>query len=520
MAAGKLRERLYQAWVDVAGVDYRSLAAFRIGLGLVLVFDLLTKAMDITAFYTDRGILPRELAIQELGWWSFSFHLASGSYGFQLALFLIGILLSVALTVGYQTRLVTILLWVFTLSLQARNSLILHSGDALIRVMLFWSIFLPLGARYSLDRILLNVPRKFGILANLATLSILAQLLYMYFFTALLKDHGDWTSEYLAVYYALNLGQFTTPIGHLLRDHLALTKLFTFGTYYLELLGPALLVIPFAQRYVRWVVPFGFIGLHLGLFLTMYLGLFPWICIVSWFLFLPGDLVERAVNFVRRSFEIGPFARKIWLAYILPTLPLPSTWSSPRPFKWLARIFVLASLISVTLWNVGTIKRFGYPIPKTVRKFALPLRLDQYWSMFAPFPMRADGWFVIDGLLKDGSAWDTWNKMPPPFELPREFFPLLRSTQWRKYLTNVWLDDEIDKAHRLQFGRYVCREWNDLSGPRSEERQLATYQLYFIRKITPLPGEIPVFKRLLLWDHDCFATKAPSENTTPRRIGD
>jgi hypothetical protein len=41
------------------GLDERSLAVYRIGLGLLLSADLINRLCDLRAHYTDLGILPR-----------------------------------------------------------------------------------------------------------------------------------------------------------------------------------------------------------------------------------------------------------------------------------------------------------------------------------------------------------------------------------------------------------------------------------------------------------------------------
>ncbi len=404
---GRLKELSLRAFKDIAYIDYRALGLFRIGLGFVLFFDLLMKSLDTTAFYTDRGILSREMVTQDLGWWSFSFHLANGSYFFQMLLFVVGFVLAIALAAGYQSRLTVVLMWIFTVSLQERNGLILHSGDALIRLTLFWSMFVPLGARYSVDNLLepsLRTRYKEPGIANLASLALLLQLLYVYFFTALLKNHPEWNENYLAVYYTLNLGQFTTAIGNLLRDFVGLTKFLTFTTYYLELIGPMLLIIPFIQRYVRCVVPLLFMGLHFSLFLTMNLGLFPWICIAAWTYFLPGPVMDLVGKYYIDAIRLPKRTAKLWKSKVQPHLPAPMTWKRPPAARTLATGFIAICLICATAWNIGTIKSFNFKRPQIVRSITLLLHLDQYWSMFAPNPMRADGWFVVEGVLRDGTT--------------------------------------------------------------------------------------------------------------------
>ena len=52
---------------ELFGIDTRSLAVFRIGLALAILADLLIKAPDLIAFYTDDGVLPRALLAEQVG---------------------------------------------------------------------------------------------------------------------------------------------------------------------------------------------------------------------------------------------------------------------------------------------------------------------------------------------------------------------------------------------------------------------------------------------------------------------
>lgn len=52
------------------------------------------------------------------------------------------------------------LVWFMTTSLQSRNYFVGHSGDTYLRMMLFWSIFMPMGEHFSLDRLRNNASAK------------------------------------------------------------------------------------------------------------------------------------------------------------------------------------------------------------------------------------------------------------------------------------------------------------------------------------------------------------------------
>ena len=67
-------------------LDARSLALARIGLALVLLGDLLARAADLATFYSDLGVLPRELlgrATEAMP----SLHSMGGSPAFEAVLF-------------------------------------------------------------------------------------------------------------------------------------------------------------------------------------------------------------------------------------------------------------------------------------------------------------------------------------------------------------------------------------------------------------------------------------------------
>ena len=56
--AAAAASRVFVRLRKVIGSDLRSLALFRIALACGLLFDLATRARDLTAHYTDHGTLP------------------------------------------------------------------------------------------------------------------------------------------------------------------------------------------------------------------------------------------------------------------------------------------------------------------------------------------------------------------------------------------------------------------------------------------------------------------------------
>ena len=289
---------------EIFGIDLRTLALFRVLLGLYLLADLCLRSRDLSAHYTDFGVMPRDVAISLLSPSSFSIHLINGSLAFQAGLFLLAGACAVMLIIGWRTRLVTILSWALLLSLQNRNTMILSGEDNLALLLLFWAMFLPLGARYSMDAALDDESdRRSNNYVSLGTTALLLQGMSMYFFAALLKSHEIWIPEGTAVYYALQLDYMATPFALWFRQFEGVLQGLTYYVWVLELIGPILIFSPILHRPVRAALMVSFMTMHVGFWMCLEIGLFPFISIIMNLTFLPGwmwDRLEKALR-IRRG---------------------------------------------------------------------------------------------------------------------------------------------------------------------------------------------------------------------------
>src|SRR5918912_4333536 len=164
--------------VEVFGADLRSLAVFRIVLGLLVLSDLANRVTDLSAHYTDAGVLPRTDLIEEvLDPSKFSLNLLNGQLLFQALLFATAALAALGMLVGFRTRLMTVVVWVLLLSIQWRNPLVLGAGDILLHLLLFWGMLLPLGAYWSVDRALKPAPSRLSMqFLSFATVGLFMQI--------------------------------------------------------------------------------------------------------------------------------------------------------------------------------------------------------------------------------------------------------------------------------------------------------------------------------------------------------
>ena len=456
-------------WAGVFALDARSLAAFRIGLGLWLLLDLVWRAYDLTAHYTDAGVLPRitRIGVYDLPpgsdrkYW-LSLLMIAGDPLLVRGLFALGAVAYAAFLVGYRTRVAAVASYLFLCSLHARIPIVCDGGDVLGRVMLFWGLFLPLGGRFSLDVALGRRPPHPDRVRNLATVALVVQLMSVYLGGAAAKDHAVWHTDHTALYYALSVDAFATPVGRWLAPLHGLTRPLTFGVYWLEWLAPLALLLPVRTPWLRLGLVAAFWGFHLGTAVTLNLGLFPFVGCLAWVPVLPAAVWERG-RWRVPSGGVGGATRLSWGATVAVAAVggYVLLWNLREANPWWARVF-----------------------PQSLTPVGRLLRVDQDWALFAPKPMTEDGWYVMEGTLDDGRVVNLWADGPLPTAKPADVADTYVNTRWRKYLLN--LNAKEYEAHRLDFSVWLKLRWAEA---HPNDPPVVRCELAFMREPTPLPGE-------------------------------
>jgi hypothetical protein len=539
--------------VEVFSADLRSLAAFRIVLALLVLAVLANRATDLSAHYTDQGVLPRTVLLEEvLNRWAFSLNLMNGELFFQALLFGIGMLAALGMLVGYRTRLVTISTWVILLSIQMRNPLVSNSGDDLLRMLLFWGMFLPLGAYWSLDRAReVAAPRLSSRFLSFATVGLFMQIAFMYWFAAIKKSGAEWRVDGTALYYALSIDQLTTPIGSYLAQFPTLLKILTFATLGLEVIGPFLLFFPFFTGPVRTGAIVAFMSFHFGIWLTLDIGIFPWIsafCMVcflpSWFWNNVSKLaakISKRPGAGRRRQQVGGRGRlqPYWLRLQALLPPVRDIGHHPvaagraadggqrQPAaqsvaeretrrsaltggerimlrsSFATNLLAFSFLLYVFSWNVTTVSELK--MPERLLPLNYFLGIDQSWGMYAPYPTKDDGWFVIPGTLRGeeqvdlmGVARDDFTLRQVSWEKPQYVANTYKNEPWRKYFESI-LSYRDQRPH---FGHYICREWN---ARHTGSEELVTFQIVFMLEETLPDYQNSTPQKYVLRNHDCFS---------------
>lgn len=291
-------------FTQLFAIDLRTLALVRVCLGLLIIADLVIRSRDFSAHYTDGGVVPRHALGVVLDYVPASLHMISGSPWITAMVFLLAGFTALLLTIGYRSQLVAFVSWLLLLSLDSRNQFVGQGGDMLLRVLLFWAMFLPIGARFSVDAALDRTPRG-NSYVSVASAGLLIQVMCVYFFTALLKSDPVWIPDGTAVYYALANDTFVTPIGEWLRQFPVLMSALTYFVWVLEIVAPLLVFCPIFNLQVRLFGLTLLILMHVGFLACLHIGLFPLISITSLLTFTPGWIWEVLSKRVRTPARAG-----------------------------------------------------------------------------------------------------------------------------------------------------------------------------------------------------------------------
>jgi len=476
--------------------------------------------------------------------------------------------------------------------------MILQGGDALLRMLLFWAMFLPLGAYYSVDAALQKQPHTERFILSWGTVAILVQVGIVYWFTTALKQGIQWIPDGTAVYYALMIDQFVTPFGLWLRQFPLVMQGLTYFVFALEFSALWLLFPVVKTVRIRTVGIVLLLLMHLGFSVSLSLGLFPFVDMLAILLFVPGDfwdwigeklkkpgaeslrlyhdsdcgfctkMAHIIIVFLGFSPDVSRAAQSEHYLYTL--MKQHHSWIVVAPtgevcyefrafvvlcrysplFFWLAPLLsvsfvhaigtksyalvrnhrsylsrmsalffpyqqvrfslgiffsgiVLMCLSLVLWWNIADMVQTTSKILPIVRATVLTLHLDQKWNMFAPYPRTDDGWYVIEGVLKDGTVVDVFHgrEEQPSYEKPALVSAEYKNRYWRKYLMSLSSQQYIQR--RLYYGQYLCRTWNIQA---TGDKQLATFRIYFFQETTKDDYRVQEPTQRQLWRHDCFST--------------
>ncbi|MFN8611451.1 MAG: HTTM domain-containing protein [Vulcanimicrobiota bacterium] len=461
--------------MKVFALDLRAIALARIAIGLMILVDLFIRCQDIGAFYLPDGITPvgampaspstfkhLELYRHIESWWGVA------------GVMSIAALLAVCLTVGFYSRTSGLLSWYLLASIQNRNIYVNDGGDLTLKLFLFIALWLPLGARWSVDAWRnphwKKLPNQY---LSPATVAVVLQFCVMYFTAGVLKSDPVWRQTGDAIWLTLNIDQFSTGFARSLLPHTTLLRALTFAVLAIEMTTPLLLLCPLVNHWTRSLNLLLLIGLHLGIASCMHLGLFMPICLSVLILLWPTPWMDALEKYLlKTSPENGQAAE-----------PFPSGY---RP-NWLNKLASASIIVFIFVQNTYTIPELSLGQPRgMVRDYIMDYGrstgMMQNWTLFAPKPNPQDGWFVIEGIRPDGQIVDLMTGRPATYAKPDPVSDQFKNQRWRRIYQNLWL--RWNPRQVPMFLRYMGRLWNR----EHPDQRVTSLRLIFIQEWTELPG--------------------------------
>jgi hypothetical protein len=486
-----------KGWRAVLGCSYESLALFRITLGVLLTLELVLRFRFLHPFYSEEGTLPLRLLRPKVDdlFKAVCLHCRFEELWQMQALLSVQVVLAVLYTAGYRTKLTSILSWYLYLSLTLRNTWMSYILDRYYHYLLFYSMFLPLGERWTL------FPRKEqdknqGLVISPATIAFKLLVVWIYFdagWGKLMDPLKGWS------YNADPLPALDTYARHTVTAQYLYAllgppglRLMTPVVVYVELLAaPVAMVGSFLGSSALIYTAVSLIcSIHVGIALTLRnSALLSLVACAAWCLFLPlgaGSSTAEPVSKARRTVSVRN---------ILGTL---------------LSIVLIGAMVAGNLW----LETISQACDQSVKHIWSTL-LHNRWNVFVGAEEYVT-WEIAPGLLEDDSVVDVWGRRDEVnWNLPGGGAPCTataRPGRWRSFPYLAGLEGEDADA----LWRYLCQEWDrENHVDMYPGRKLLRYNFFMLQAdVLPNMGFSATRKRLVQ-SYECVHTEpeeiAPGE---------
>ncbi len=419
-------------WQRAFAVELRSLAAFRVGLGLVVATDALLRTRDLGPMFSVAGMLPPDVIrdfyadpcawslglMVDADWWAATVLAIEAAAGLLLA-------------AGCLTRWSTVAAWVAVVSVLRRTAPATNAGDAWLACLLFWGMFLPLGAAWSCDS---RWRSRRGPVASTATAMLVLQVAVIYIAAGLSKCQPPWfTGD--AIRHAFSVHDHGTPLGDWLFAGGWLARPVAWSVITLELAGSvALLAWPTAR--MRLLLCGLFMLFHAASCLLMSVGLFGYVGLVAWLPLLPGEAWDA----------VGLGA----------TAASPGHSAAPgRADRWIC--LTAGGLAAMSLVHDLTPWRDA-PLPRPVAALVHLFCMHPEWAMYGTVQPQ-EQWAYARAELADGGVVDLLREgRPLVAERPAGGFWSLPHHRWHKLM---WvLPRPRYRCFAASVAESLVRDWN------------------------------------------------------------
>ncbi|MGR8008670.1 HTTM domain-containing protein [Streptomyces hypolithicus] len=201
-----------------------------------------------------------------------SLYAVSRSNAWFEIIFHLGMLAALLFMLGWKTRAMNILHYVFLWSLHQRNPVLLDGGDNITVIVLVFFVFIDSGSRFSLDARSRKREsfedqqslryRAASLLHNAGILSVILQICTVYLVSGMYKVQGERWQNGTALYYILRVNEFGWPgVNRFIYESATLVVAITYATVFFQLAFAFLLL----NRRWRLFAVAGGILMHLGI---------------------------------------------------------------------------------------------------------------------------------------------------------------------------------------------------------------------------------------------------------------
>lgn len=274
-----------------------TLGLVRIVFGLLVITWTLELKTNFDVRFGSQGVVPRAYDRP----WTWSVFDFAPSDSALLAGWVILLVAAIALTIGWQSRIAAIVVLVLIMSFERRNPWVFNAGDMLLRIEAIMIALAPCGAALSVDQW-----RRSGSFFSSRECKLWAlrlmqvQVSIIYISTVIAKLRGETWQNGTSVLYSLRQADMLVmQVPEWLTNNLLIMNMVTWSTLVVEF---AIGVLVWNRRCRPWVLAAG-VMLHLGISMTLEVGLFSAAIFVLYLTFLPSSRVKAGADWLQSQFR-------------------------------------------------------------------------------------------------------------------------------------------------------------------------------------------------------------------------